>query len=199
MEGIFLSQRSGLSYLESNVVCCSAMTVRTACAITSPVKQADGPLLPLRFRMTITLSKDAVQRARLYITSLGVFQAYINGVAVGDHRMAPGWTSYNHRLNCEAFDVASLLHEGENAIAVKVAEVPYATQLGFMAGQRFIYGDEIALIAQLEIGSDADKITLVYGSSWKCHISALISIELYDGGIHDARKEQERWNDKSFR
>ncbi|KAJ5698652.1 hypothetical protein N7462_000657 [Penicillium macrosclerotiorum] len=167
-------------------------------AITSPNKQADGPLRPLRFRKTFTLSSTAIQQARLYITSLGVFQAYINGTPVGDHCMAPGWTSYKHRLNYEVFDIASLLQQEENTIAVEVAEGWYATRLGFLGGRRFLYGDEIALIAQLEITSDQGTQTIVTNSSWKNHVSALITSEIYDGEVYDVREEQEGWIRTNF-
>ncbi|KAJ5765734.1 hypothetical protein N7520_005293 [Penicillium odoratum] len=170
----------------------------TARAITSPVKQSEGPLRPLRFRKTFNVP-SALQNARLYITSLGVYQAYINGVPVGDHCMAPGWTSYHHRLNYEVFDVASLLRVNEeNVIAVELAEGWYATRLGFLGGQRFIYGDEIALISQLEIISDELKISVVSDASWRCHSSALITSEIYDGEVYDAREEQQGWNSLAF-
>ncbi|KAJ5887274.1 hypothetical protein N7504_011321 [Penicillium tannophilum] len=171
----------------------------TARAITSPAKQAEGPLRPLRLRKTFKLSADALQDAHLYITSLGVFQAYINGIPVGDHCMAPGWTSYHHRLNYEVFDVASLLRANEeNVIAVELAEGWYATRLGFLGGQRFIYGDEMALIAQLEIKSVQDRVSVVSDASWKCHASALITSEIYDGEVYDAREEQKGWNTLLF-
>ncbi|KAJ5936260.1 hypothetical protein N7454_005558 [Penicillium verhagenii] len=168
-------------------------------AITSPTKQPEGPLRPVRFRKTFQLSPSVLQDARLYITGLGVFQAYINGVPVGDHFMAPGWTSYHHRLNYECFDVAPLLQVNEeNVIAVELAEGWYATRLGFLGGQRFIYGDEMALIAQLEINYEQDKVSIISDASWKCHASALITSEIYDGEMYDAREEQEGWNNLPF-
>ncbi|KAJ5999985.1 hypothetical protein N7481_000394 [Penicillium waksmanii] len=160
-------------------------------AITSPTKQVvDGPLRPLRFRKTFHAASIELKRARLYITSLGVFQAYINGAPVGDHFLAPGWTSYNHRLKYEVFDIAPLLREGENVIAVEVAEGWYATRLGFHGGRRFIYGDEMALIAQMEIESESSEEIILSDSSWKSHTSALISSEIYDGEVYDAREEE---------
>ncbi|OQD89900.1 hypothetical protein PENANT_c002G06985 [Penicillium antarcticum] len=172
----------------------------TAHAITRNVKQPEGPLRPIRFRKTFTVPFAKLQQARLYITSLGVFQAYINGVPVGDHCMAPGWTSYHHRLNYEVFDVASLLHENESdTIAVEVAEGWYATRLGFHGGRRFIYGDEMALIAQLEIQSEnGDQFTIASDSTWKSHNSAIVSSEIYDGEVYDAIDEQDGWHSQTF-
>ncbi|KAJ5338260.1 hypothetical protein N7452_004988 [Penicillium brevicompactum] len=172
----------------------------TARAITGEAKQPEGPLRPIRFRKTFSLPHGPMQRARLYITSLGVFQAYINGAPVGDHFMAPGWTSYHHRLNYEVFDVSSLLRQGEsNTIAVEVAEGWYATRLGFLGGHRYLYGDEMALIAQLEVES-ATGIELVAASdsTWKSHQSAIISSEIYDGEIYNALEEQAGWNRHTF-
>ncbi|KAL6228880.1 hypothetical protein BDW75DRAFT_226091 [Aspergillus navahoensis] len=167
----------------------------SARAITSPVKQKEGPLRPVRFRKMFTLPTSAV-RARLYITSLGVFQAYINGEQVGDHCMAPGWTSYHNRLNYEVFDVASLLKEGKNnTIAVEVSEGWYATRLGFHGGRSFIYGEEPALFAQLEVALEGGRSPLVVttNSSWEWHESAIIRSEIYDGELYDAREEQNDW------
>ncbi|KAL4937246.1 bacterial alpha-L-rhamnosidase-domain-containing protein, partial [Aspergillus oleicola] len=172
----------------------------SARAITSPDKQEDGPLRPIRFRKTFTLSEATVQHARLYITSLGVFQAYINGETVGDHCMAPGWTSYHNRLNYEVFDVASLLREGkDNNIAVEVAEGWYATRLGFHGGRRFIYGDELAVFAQLEITAGQDETPFVVATdpSWESYQSAIIRSEIYDGEVYDAREEQVNWKTSS--
>ncbi|KAL4996588.1 bacterial alpha-L-rhamnosidase-domain-containing protein [Aspergillus recurvatus] len=167
----------------------------SARAITSPVKQKESPLRPIRFRKTFILPVSAV-RARLYITSLGVFQAYINGERVGDHCMAPGWTSYHNRLNYEVFDVVSLLKEGkDNTIAVEVSEGWYATRLGFHGGRSFIYGDELALFAQLEVvlGGGRSPLVVATNSSWESHESAIIRSEIYDGELYDAREEQDDW------
>ena len=35
-----------------------------------------------------------VERARLYATALGVYEIEVNGARVGDHVLAPGWSSY---------------------------------------------------------------------------------------------------------
>ena len=55
---------------------------------------------------------EGVRRARLYVTSLGVYEVQLNGTLVGDHVLAPGWTSYHNRLRYQTFDVTDLLREG---------------------------------------------------------------------------------------
>ncbi|KAL4888462.1 alfa-L-rhamnosidase [Aspergillus ambiguus] len=157
----------------------------------------NGPLQPMRFRRVFTLpfSGNDIERARLYITSLGVYHAYINGHSVGNHCMAPGWTSYHHHLNYQVFNVAHLLNrEGLNVIAVEVGEGWYATRLGFGGGPRHIYGSELGPLVQLEVQSQQNELfKLVTDSSWKYQLSAILRSEIYDGEIYDARKETDGW------
>lgn len=69
-----------------------------------------------------------VASARLYITALGAYQAYINGERAGTvdaegnteyHHMNPGYGNGNVSLGYQTYDVTSLL-EGENTAAVSV-------------------------------------------------------------------------------
>jgi alpha-L-rhamnosidase len=53
-----------------------------------------GPLLRREFDV-----RAGVARARLYVTALGVYEAELNGVTVGDHVLDSGWTSYDYRLH----------------------------------------------------------------------------------------------------
>ncbi|RKK19648.1 hypothetical protein BFJ66_g12672 [Fusarium oxysporum f. sp. cepae] len=148
-----------------------------------------GPLRPIRFYREFTLPQDTttIHRARLYITSLGVFEATINGQRVGDEVLAPGWTSYNHRLIYRIHDVTSLLLPGKNVISVEVAEGWYAGRLGFKGGKRFRYGDELGLFAQLEIQDTAGKVSwdLVSDETWSSTTSPIVTSEIYDGEVHD--------------
>ena len=43
------------------------------------------------------------------ITALGVYEAELNGRRVGGFVLAPGWTSYDHRLQVQTYDVTELL------------------------------------------------------------------------------------------
>jgi alpha-L-rhamnosidase len=62
-----------------------------AVPITIPTQQTeDSPLRPVRFRKVFHLGDGAIDRARLYITSLGVYRAFINGHEVDNQCMAPG-------------------------------------------------------------------------------------------------------------
>ncbi|KAL4916143.1 bacterial alpha-L-rhamnosidase-domain-containing protein [Aspergillus aurantiobrunneus] len=158
----------------------------------------DGPIRPIRFRKSFSLAgKGAVEQARLYITSFGIYRAFINGCEVSDHCLAPGWTSYRYRLNYQTLDVTPFLNQDRtNVIAVEVAEGWYATRLGFKGGRRKLYGERIAALAQLEVRFETDPVpfSLATDRTWTCQPSAIVKSEFYDGEVYDAREENLDWN-----
>jgi len=138
--------------------------------------------------------RSGVARARLYITALGVYEAQLNGAPVGDHVLAPGWTSYNYRLRYQTFDVTALLHEGANALGAMLADGWYRGRLGFGGGFHNIYGDRTALLAQLEIGyADGSIERVVSDESWRSAQGPVLASNIYDGETYDARREQDGW------
>ncbi|KAG7108625.1 Alpha-L-rhamnosidase like protein [Verticillium longisporum] len=163
-----------------------------------------GPLQPIRLRKTFALpetitSGESIQ-ARLYVTALGVFNVWVNGKPASNECLAPGWTSYHHRLAYRILDVSSLLHRDQaNIIVAEVAEGWYAGRLGFGGGERFRYGEELALAAQLEVRSGlagtSESWTLVTDNSWTAAASAITSSEIYDGEVYDLQNETDGWNE----
>ncbi|CRG91033.1 hypothetical protein PISL3812_08081 [Talaromyces islandicus] len=167
-------------------------------AFITPTRLVDAaaPLAPIRFRKRFNLPSRSspMIRARLYITALGVYHAFLNGQRIGDHLMAPGWTAYDHRLNFQSFDVTSLLHpQDENVIDVEVGAGWYATRLGFHGGKRCYYGSaDLAVLAQLEIAADSSGTpwVLLSDDTWTCLTSSIKSSEIYDGEIYDMRRDK---------
>ncbi len=63
---------------------------------------ADDPA-PL-FRRDFIIDKK-IEKARLYISGLGYYEATINSERVGDHFLDPGWTNYSKRVLYSTYDV----------------------------------------------------------------------------------------------
>ena len=138
------------------------------------------------FKKTVTAS-DKIKRATLYITSLGVFEAKINGVRVGDDYMAPGWTNYNKRLQFFTYDVTNMLSE-KSELIVGVGNGWYSSRGGFPESKDGMYGSHPALIAALEIIYKSGKIENVYtDENWLVSKSECLFSGIYDGEITDAR------------
>src|SRR3989440_1650976 len=140
-----------------------------------------------------------VTRARLYVTALGVYEAQLNGATVGGHVLDPGWTSYNHRLRYQTFDVTGLLREGRNAIGAVLGDGWYRGRFGFDGGQRNIYGDRLALLAQLEINyANGAAERIVTDEIWRAARGPILASDIYDGETYDARRERPGWSTTGY-
>ena len=93
----------------------SFMNIRTGSWIT--VSKDTGDIAPV-FRRVFETGK-AIEQAELEITALGVYEAILNGQRVGDFVLAPGWTSYAHRLQVQTYDVTEQVRE-QNELRVTV-------------------------------------------------------------------------------
>ncbi len=149
-------------------------------------------------RREFELGED-VQSARLYITSLGVYQGYLNGYRIGDQVLSPGWTVYDQRLRYQTFDVTSLLQTGNNTIGAILGDGWFRGRIGFGGGKRNTYGENLALLAQLEVKYVNGKTeTIVSDESWSASTGAILSSSIYDGEIYDARLEPVGWSQTGF-
>jgi alpha-L-rhamnosidase len=136
-----------------------------------------------------------VARARLYATAHGIYLAQLNGRRVGDQVLAPGWTSYPHRLRYQTYDVTELVRSGSNVLEVLLGNGWYRGRLGF-AGGRALYGDRLGLLAQLEVTTvDGRRHLLATDGSWTARRSAILADDLYDGQRTDLRHRADEPDD----
>ena len=143
-------------------------------------------------RREFTLDRP-VSRARLYTTALGVYEPYLNGEVVGDDVLAPGWTSYEHRLRYQAYDVTDRLRPGTNALGAILGDGWFRGRLGFRE-QRNLYGNRLAFLAQLEIDYQDGSTQLIRtDESWRATTGPIRASSLYDGESYDARRELAGW------
>ncbi len=150
----------------------------------------------LRHEFTIG---SRIAQARLYITALGVYEATLNGVVISDAILNPGWTKYDSRLLYHTFDVTHLLHKGQNALGAILADGWYRGRLGFNGGQRNIYGNRLALLAQLEITYvDGTYERIVTDETWRATRGPILASDLYDGETYDARLELLGWSEPAY-
>ncbi|WP_184550073.1 glycoside hydrolase family 78 protein [Mucilaginibacter sp. FT3.2] len=156
----------------------------------------NGPV-PL-LRTTFSLNKE-IREATAYITSHGFYEAQINGRKVGDAYLTPGWTSYNKRLQYQAYDVKELLKLGDNAIGVALGSGWYRSPLGPYNPRPDFYGKDLGLLLQIKIVyTDGSQKLIVSDESWKSSTGAVRFAEIYDGCVLDARLAQEGWSATGF-
>lgn len=138
-------------------------------------------------------------QARLYVSALGCYEANLNGKVVGDEVLAPGWTSYSHRLRYQTHDVTAQMREGENVLAARLGDGWYRGRLGFSGGSRNHFGERLALLAQLELRYADGRIERVISDAdWRASTGGLRSSDIYDGERYDARLEPAGWLQPGF-
>ncbi|MGO4695848.1 family 78 glycoside hydrolase catalytic domain [Paenibacillus sp. 2TAB26] len=158
-----------------------------------PIEAEPSPLMRRSFELT-----GKVKEARVYATALGIYELELNGQRVGDSYFAPGWTSYNHTLQTQTYDVTDLLKLGGNAIGASLGNGWYKGNLAW-GNQRCVYGDRLALLLQMHIVyEDGREEVIVSDTKWKAAVSPIQFSEIYHGETYDARLEQEGWSTAAY-
>ena len=153
--------------------------------IAAPFEKTVHPIL----RRTFTLD-GAAEDARLYITGLGLYEAYLNGQPVTDEVLTPFYNDYNFWVQVQTYDVTGLLRAGENVLDVYLGNGWYK---GFgpneSDGSRTeLYGDRMQMLAELSaVLPDGKSFCLASDESFRCHTGPVLESTIYDGEIYDAR------------
>ncbi|MEI6131664.1 MAG: family 78 glycoside hydrolase catalytic domain [Bacillota bacterium] len=138
-----------------------------------------------------------LKKARLYISALGVYEAELNGERIGDFVLAPGWTSYNKRIQYQKYDITNLL-KSNNRLEVTVGEGWCVGPIGWEY-VREIYSKHVAIIAVLKIEYEDGKIiTIDTDKTWEVAESPVIFSGIYDGETFDARVIPHNWRGVSI-
>ena len=101
-------------------------------------------------------------RALLFATAHGIYNIYINGIALDGYFLAPGSSYYTERLQVQGYDITSLLTVGTNEIIFTLGEGWWRGSTGWHMF-RYCYGTSLSLLSQLEIDG---KIIAVTDESW---------------------------------
>lgn len=154
-------------------------------------------------RCEFTIPSKEIEQATVFITSLGLYELRMNGKKISADLFTPGWTSYHHRLQYQAYDVTDDIQPGKNAIGVILADGWYRGYLVWQ-GNKNLYGDKLALLCQLNITySDGTKDQIVSNDDWKATTGPILKSDIYNGEAYDACKELIDWdlpdfNDKNW-
>ncbi|MBL7769101.1 MAG: family 78 glycoside hydrolase catalytic domain [Flavipsychrobacter sp.] len=149
-------------------------------------------------RRSFVTGKKKIETAHLYITSLGMYEAQLNGKRVGDAYLSPGWTSYDKRLQYQVYEVSNLLQPGENVTGVSLGSGWYRSYIGF-AGQNDFYGRELALLCQLKITySDGSSDWILSDEKWKSNTAEVRASEIYHGETIDNNRLLKGWAAPGF-
>ncbi len=136
--------------------------------------------------------------ARIYATSLGLYELRLNGQPVGDAVLTPGWTSYDHRLQYQTYDVTGLVRPGDNALGAMLGDGWYRGFMGF-TGARNLYGNRLALLLQLHLTYADGRVEVISSDEqWRAARGPIQMSDIYMGEDYDARLEKPGWDSAGY-
>ncbi|WP_324677342.1 alpha-L-rhamnosidase [Hymenobacter sp. GOD-10R] len=151
------------------------------------------------FRKGFGVAKK-VKSARAYIAAAGLYELFLNGQRIGNHRLDPMYTRFDRRTLYVTYDVTSYLKAGQNAVGVLLGngwynhqstavwyfhEAPWRNRPTFCLDLRVTY-------------TDGSVETVTSGIDWKTSLGPLVFNSIYTAEHYDARLEQTGWNTAGF-
>ena len=172
----------------------SAITVVTGIEKTAwkakwinPELKTDPKVMKPASYLKKTFIVDRTEEAWLYITSHGIFNAWINGKEISPNQLMPGTSQIDKRLMVQTIPVSEYLREGENEILVSLGDGWYRGSMGFDQIKN-MFGTDVSLLCQLELGG---KPVLISDESWWASQNGPLGLnDMMAGEEYDARKEQ---------
>jgi alpha-L-rhamnosidase len=153
--------------------------------------------MPL-LRKTFNANKK-ITSARLYISGLGYYEAFINGKKVGDRVLDPGWTSYSKQVLYSTYDITTHLQKGMNAAGVMLGNGWYnPLPLRFWGGinmRNALVSGRPCVKAMIRVQyTDGTSSIIPTDETWQTAAGPIIRNSIFLGEHHDARAERAGWN-----
>ena len=139
---------------------------------------------------------EKIKKAELILTSLGVYEAVLNGKRVSEYVLAPGWTVYEKRLQYQRYDITDLLLE-QNELNIIVGKGWFSSPMpGWKESKdklrRIVRPNGILGEIHIEYQNGCIE-KIITDDSWMYGESPVRFSEIYDGEDFDAAFETRRW------
>lgn len=156
------------------------------------VPGGEEPAPMFRKDFCITAEKE-IASARLYISAMGIYDAYVNGEKVSDEYFAPGASYYGEEVYYCTYDVTELLQIGDNTLGIILGHGRYNRA-------KADWGEQIVLCGKLVIRyKDGSEQVVVSDDTWESFGDGPIRRDdLFWGEYYDANKEADGWNMPGF-
>ena len=138
------------------------------------------------FSKEIAPAKE-MAKARLYVTGLGLYEAYIDGKKVGDEYLTPYSNNYNRWVQYQTYDITDQIARG-GKLSILLGNGWYKGRFGFSAFEdKGYYGNEWKVIADVVLTyTDGTEEVIGTDESWTVTRSRIMFSNLYDGEQIDA-------------
>lgn len=156
--------------------------------------------LPAPYFRKIFNAAKKISSARAYIAVGGLYELYLNGSKVGNHRLDPMYTRFDRRNLYVSYDVTRQLQNGKNAVGVILGNGWYNHQsLAVWDFDRAPWRQRPAFCMDLRITyEDGSTEVIKTDDSWKTHSGPIVFNSIYTGEHYDSRLEMPGWDTVDF-
>jgi len=151
------------------------------------------------FRKTFTVHRN-IKSARVYIAVAGLYELYLNGNKIGNHRLDPMYTRFDRRTLYVSYDVTRVLQNGENVIGVILGNGWYnhqSTAVWYFDKAPWRARPKFCMDLRITYGDNSEEVVST-GSDWQTALSPVVFNSIYTGEHYDARLEQPGWDTPGF-
>ena len=152
--------------------------------------------------------RDDISKARLYISGMGVYSAYLNGAEVApEELLKPTLSWFPKRVYFNTYDVTEMLNNGDNAIGIILEGGRFTafrqdptSPNGWDGPEHVPNFGTPRLCLQLEVTyMDGQKETIVSDETWKItNHGPIRTANEYDGETYDENFDLGNWNQTGY-
>lgn len=141
-----------------------------------------------------------IRSARAYIAAAGLYELYVNGQRIGNHRLDPMYTRFDRRNLYVTWDITGQLQSGDNALGVMLGNGWYNHQsTAVWDFHKAPWRARPAFCMDVRITYDDGRVeTISTGKDWKTTTGPVIFNSIYTAEHYDARLEKEGWAQAGF-
>ncbi|NWJ52358.1 MAG: family 78 glycoside hydrolase catalytic domain [Bacteroidetes bacterium] len=143
---------------------------------------------------------SVIKSARAYIAVAGLYELYINGKRVGNHRLDPMYTRFDRRNLYATYDITSMLNTDSVAVGVVLGNGWYnhqSTAVWYFDKAPWRARPKFCMDIRITYENGAVE-TITTGEDWKTSLSPITLNSIYTAEHQDARLAQKGWNNTPF-
>ena len=131
---------------------------------------------PAPYFRKVFQAKKKIKSARAYLAAAGLFELYLNGEKIGNHRLDPLYTRFDRKNFYLTFDVTSQLQEGANAIGVLLGNGWYNHQsIATWGFHHATWRNRPAFCMDLRVAYEDGSVEVIASDrDWKTSSGALV-------------------------
>ena len=157
-------------------------------------KEDRMPLLRKSFN-----TNKKILSARLYISGVGYYEAYLNAKKISDNVLDPGFTKYSKQVLYVVHDVTAMIKKGDNVAGIMLGSgwwnpLPFKF-FGRWDLRNYQQTGRPCVKAEIHLRyTDGAQEIIVTDESWQAAPGPITQNNVYIGEHYDARLEPKNWN-----